>query len=78
MTFLELVIWDSLSELYMDSFQHKQVITAIVTIKALISLQRKETHDDSDDRKKKILMYLHVPHKSWSGHCGHSNCCSGL
>ena len=78
MTFLELGIWDSLFELYMDSSQHKQVITAIVTIKALISLQRKERHDDSDDRKKKILLYLHITHKSWSGHCGHSNSCSGL
>ena len=37
----------------MDSSQHKQVITAIVIIKALISLQGKERHDDCNDRKKK-------------------------
>ena len=37
----------------MDSSQHKQVITAIVISKALISLQRKERHDDLNDRKKK-------------------------
>ena len=58
MTFLELVIWDSLSELYMDSFQHKQVITAIVTIKALISLQRKEMHDVPPYTAQKLVWTL--------------------
>ena len=37
----------------MDSSLYKQVITVIVISKALISLQRKERHDDRDDRKKK-------------------------